>query len=135
MAFIAIAGWLRALIGSHRHLQPRPSNRDELMTERTLRRRGPGSFGVPNPERRGMVGRPLGQRVVTRLASRGNLRVTNRAVADAEVIARPPGLVTHRAVPHRRYVQLGDRRLLVDVCMTGFTPDPNIAIVGEMLCV
>lgn len=106
MALIAVTVGKWTLFSPCHRLERRARNGHELVTENALGVRGPGSFGVPDPERRGVVKGPFGKRVIARLTSGGDLCVANRAVTYAVVTACPPGLVTHSAVPHRRYVQL-----------------------------
>ena len=114
-------------------LERRTQAGHKLVTEGALCLRGPGGVRVPDPEGRGVVEGPLGQSVVARLAARGDLRVADRTVADAILVARPPGLVAHGAIPHRRDVQLRDRSLLRDVRMTGFACDSCVADICKVL--
>ena len=133
VAFIAGAVRKGTLLSPCYGLERRTQTGNKLVTESALGFRSPRGIGVPDPERSGVVERPLGQGVIAGLAAGGDLGVADRAVADAILVAGPPRLVAHRAVPHRWNVQLGYRSLLADVCVTGLARDPGIANVGKVL--
>ena len=132
MALIAVTVWKGTLFSPCHRLEHRACNRHELVAENALGVRGPSGFCMLEPERRSVVKGPFGQRVIARLTSGGDLCMANRAVAYAVIIACPPGLVAHGAVPHRGYVQLRNRGLLVDARVTGFAIDAHIAVVGQV---
>ena len=75
---------------------------------------------------------PLGQSVIARLAPGCDLRVTDRALADSIVGARAVGLMAHRAVPHRRYVELRDGSLLIYSRVTGLAAYSVIAVIVQV---
>jgi len=108
MAFIAVAVGQRALLGSGYRLNHGPEARHEFMTKRALGIGSSSGFGVSNSKRRGVIGRPFSQSMVSRFATGSYLRVADRAVGDAVRAGRASRFVAHRAVPHRRNVQLSD---------------------------
>ena len=103
------------------------------MAEGALGVRRARGLGVANPERRSMVSRSFGERVIARLAASGYLRVTDRAVANTKRCAGAARFMAHCAIPHRRNVQLGDRGLLIDAVVTGLAADPRVAAIGQVL--
>ena len=133
VTLIAIAARQRTLFGSSDGLKRRSKIRYEFMAEGALGVRRASSLGVPDSERRGMVSRSFGERVIARLAPSCYLRVTDRAVANTKRCTGAPRFMAHRAIPHRRNVQLGDRCLLIDAVVTGLAADPRVAAIGEVL--
>ena len=136
VALVAVASRrARPLFSSRNGFDSHSRAGKKLMAESAFgigRARG---FCVPRAKGSRVIVGPLGQSVIARLAPGCDLRVTDRTLADPIVGARAIGFMAHRAVPHRRYVELRDRSLLVYPCVTGLARYSMIAIIGQVLCV